>query len=153
MSAALSSYSFKQYKTMIFKKKPIKKRKTIPIKKASKKRVNGVSKKLLSNDKNKKTVCVFGKLDGKRVSFDDETDSFMYPVFGKQIRPGYNEVEEIKYSSTDFTAGGKIFRVFHPMGKTKSEVFQRLMSGYMGAKQKKELIKMKVDPTEIEKRL
>jgi hypothetical protein len=123
----------------ILKKKP-KPKKAFKIKK-TKIRVRGVSRKLGSKDKQKKTLCVFGSLDGKRVTFDDDTESFMLPVFGAEIRPGFREVTENRYGSTDFKCNGKLFRVFHPHGKTKDEVFQKLIDNYVGPPQIKRLKK------------
>lgn len=125
---------------MKFLKKKTKPRTVFKVKKA-KVRIRGVSQKLGSKDKQKRALCVFGNLDGKRVQFDDDTESFMLPEFGAEIKPGYREVIEHRYTSTDFKCNGKLFRVFHPHGKSKDEIFQKLIDNYVGPPQIKRLKK------------
>ena len=114
--------------------------------------IKGVPPPLTSKDKTKKALCVRGKLDGKRIEFDNEKDSFFMPVQGEEIRPGFYAFDEIRYTSSDFKVEGTIFRIFHPKEFTKKDVFISLMTGYIGKAQLKKLKKkFNIPPEEIER--
>lgn len=133
-------------KTKLTKKKPV-----------SPTRVRGVSRKLMSKDTQKKALCVFGAFDGKRITFNDDMETFWHPGIASKPREGHPHGtfdNPIHYKSSTYKILGKLFRVFHPFDRTKDEVLQRLIDNYMGVKQKKELKKKYFVPAhEIEKRL
>lgn len=110
--------------------------------------IRGVSPSLTSKDKTKRTLCVGGMMDGKRVEFDPESTSFYFPVMGEMQENGMQEVSEVIYQSSDFKINGKVWRIFHPSGYEREDIFQALMDNYIGAKQVKILKKKYGVPVE-----